>query len=75
MTTRHRGLGARLGELERAAQDRADHRRAPRPLPLVLPDDTPAAELERLRAAGVEAMRFIEFVEVCVVAGPDAASP
>ncbi len=71
---RPRSLGARLAELERAAQGRADHRQEPRPLPLVLPDDTPTADIERLRAAGVEVMRFGEFVDGCVAGGPDDAS-
>lgn len=44
-----------------------------RPLPLALPDETPAAGLERLRAAGIEAMRVGEFVEQCVV-GSEGAS-
>jgi hypothetical protein len=42
------------------------YRREPGELPLVLPDDAPADELERLCAAGIEAVRFAEFVEACV---------
>lgn len=43
-----------------------------RPLPLALPDETPAAGLERLRAASIEAVHFGEFVEECVAGGDDA---
>ena len=35
-----------------------------KPLPMVVPDDTPADELERLRRAGLEVYRLSDAVEV-----------
>ena len=37
-----------------------------KPLPMVVPDDTPADELERLRRAGLEVYRLSEAVELFV---------
>lgn len=59
-------LSDRLHRLE--GRNRAAWRRGD--LPLVLPDETPADELARLRAAGIDAQRFGAFVERCIVAGP-----
>jgi len=37
-----------------------------KPLPMVVPDDTPADELERLRRAGLEVYRLSDAVEIFV---------
>lgn len=55
-------LESRLQVLENAP--RAPDGRLPRPLPIVLSDDAPQAEIDALRARGLEAYRFSEAVEV-----------